>query len=66
MPILEPPLLGFTKTGNLSLPANSSGFLKLFFIKRTDLATGMSYAAATAVVYLLLKVIADVAALQDV
>ena len=64
IPMLEPPLFGFTNTGNFNWLITSSGLILPFLKSTTDFATLIPENAATATVYLLLKVSADVAASQ--
>ena len=66
MPMLDPPLLGFTKTGKRREPARLSGLSKRSLMSRTDRATCMPPAPATAMVKRLLNVNAEVAASQEV
>jgi len=66
IPILLPPLLGFTKKGSVSCCNISFAAMLSFLNKCSDFATWMPANAATATVYLLLKVSADVAASHDV
>ncbi len=66
IPILEPPLLGFTNTGNCKDDATSLAAIGFDLNKCFERATEIPPIPATATVYLLLNVIADVAASQPV
>ena len=64
IPMLDPPLLGLTNTGNCNCAAIWSGFSNLPLTNRTECATCMPLNAATATVKRLLKVSAEVDASQ--